>query len=176
MQDKERVIRNCIALLEQAATLLTRIDKNLYARKLKVSPRGSIGGHLRHCLDFYQSFLFGLDRGRIDYNDRQRDTLAERDPRHALPRIEMTIAALRSISRNDQPLSLMVSTETDGNNPPSWCSSSVMRELEFLQSHTVHHYSVIAMLLRLQGVEPVEEFGVAPSTLEHWRERAACAR
>ena len=176
MEEKARVISNCIALLEQAATLLTRIDDHVYARKIEVSPRGSIGGHLRHCLDFYQSFLFGINRGRIDYNDRQRDTLAERNPRHALPGLEMTIAALRSISSNDQTTALMVRTETDGNSPPSWCSSSVMRELEFLQSHTVHHYSVIAMLLRVQRVEPLEEFGVAPSTLEYWREHAACAR
>jgi hypothetical protein len=88
----------------------------------------------------------------------------------------MTIAGLRSMSRTDQTIKLLVSTETADQSLQSWCSSSVVRELEFLQSHTVHHYSLIAILLRLQGIEPEEDFGVAPSTLEYWREQAACAR
>jgi uncharacterized damage-inducible protein DinB len=48
----------------------------------------------------------------------------------------------------------------------------VGRELQFLASHTLHHYALIAALLRLQGVEPGEEFGVAPGTLEHRRRLA----
>ncbi|SRR6266536_1887572 len=176
MHDQTRLISNCIALLEQVATLLARIDDQVYTSTSKLSPRGSIGGHLRHCLDFYQSFLSGIDRARIDYNLRERDSLTERKTRHALHRIELTIAGLHSMSRTVQTTSPLVSTETHGNGVQSWCSSSVVRELEFLQSHTIHHYSLIAMLLRLQGVEPGEGFGVAPSTLEYWREQAACVR
>jgi hypothetical protein len=50
-----------------------------------------------------------------------------------------------------------------------------VRELQFLLSHTVHHYALMALILRLQGFNPAAEFGVAPSTLQHW-ERAAAAR
>ena len=176
MQDQARLISNCIALLEQVAALLARVDDQVYTNTNKLSPRGSVGGHLRHCLDFYQSFLFGIDRARVDYNVRERDSLSEREPQHALQRIEMIITGLRSMSRTNQTTSLLVSTETNDKSLQGWCSSSVVRELEFLQSHTIHHYSLIAMLLRLQGVEPGEEFGVAPSTSEYWREQAACAR
>jgi len=176
MQVQTRLVNNCIALLEQVATLLAHIDYQVYTSTNKLSPRGSIGGHLRHCLDFYQSFLRGIDCARVDYNVRARDSLTEIEPRHARHRIEMTIAGLRSMSRTDETTSLLVSTETGDQSLQSWCSSSVVRELEFLQSHTVHHYSLIAMLLRLQGVEPGEDFGVAPSTLEYWREQATCAR
>ena len=62
-----------------------------------LSPRGSIGGHLRHILDFYQNFLAGIESGRIDYNLRQRDVLIERDPVYAIKRLSETIAALRSL-------------------------------------------------------------------------------
>jgi hypothetical protein len=71
---------------------------------------------------------------------------------------------------------LKVRTEDDGVDLAVWCNSSVLRELEFLQSHAVHHYSLIAALLRLHGIEPDAEFGVAPSTLKYWKEEAACAR
>jgi hypothetical protein len=58
----------------------------------------------------------------------------------------------------------------------TWSATSVTRELQFLASHTVHHYAVIAAMLRPQGVEPGNDFGVAPSTLEYERGHAACAR
>jgi hypothetical protein len=61
-----------------------------------------------------------------------------------------------------------------------WCRSTVARELQFLLSHTIHHYALIALVLRLQGFTTGEEFGVNPSTLRHWRgrreEAAACSR
>jgi len=69
-----------------------------------------------------------------------------------------------------------VSAEEDIGAPLVWCTSSVLRELDFLQSHTVHHYSLIAMLLRLHEIDPGEDFGVAPSTLKYWKEEAACAQ
>jgi hypothetical protein len=53
-----------------------------------------------------------------------------------------------------------------------WSYSSIGRELQFLLSHTIHHYALIALALRLQGYEPSAEFGVAPSTLQYWRKAA----
>jgi hypothetical protein len=55
-----------------------------------------------------------------------------------------------------------------------WSGTSVGRELQFLVSHTVHHYAVIAAMLRPQGVEPGADFGVAPSTLVY-EQGSACA-
>jgi hypothetical protein len=44
----------------------------------------------------------------------------------------------------------------------------VTRELQFLASHTVHHYALIAHLARDRGVGVAPEFGVAPATLDYW--------
>ena len=41
------------------------------------------------------------------------------------------------------------------------------RELLFLISHTVHHFALIAFMLRSFGIEPGDKFGVAPSTLRY---------
>ena len=46
-----------------------------------------------------------------------------------------------------------------------WTESTPERDLQYLQAHTIHHYALIAMILRLQGREPGKGFGVAPSTL-----------
>ena len=49
-----------------------------------------------------------------------------------------------------------------------WPESTLERELYVLVSHTIHHYALVAVLLRTLGVDPGPEFGVAPSTLRHW--------
>lgn len=176
MQSETRVINNCIGLLEQAFELLQRIDDQVYTSPGPLSPRAGIGGHLRHVLDFYQCFLRGIDAGRVDYNLRERDVSVEQNRAHAQRQIGATTAALRSLSANNNQSALLVRTEDDGISAAPWSASSLLRELDFLQSHTIHHYSLIAMLLRSQAIEPDEDFGVAPATLRHWREEAACAR
>lgn len=176
MEAGPRLIGNCIDLLEQATGVIERIDADVYASTTAISPRGSIGMHLRHVLDFYDSFLCGIESGQIDSNARRRDPLIERDRLYALNRIAATIGKLRSFSPAHYSAAVQVSSEDDGENDRVWCASSVLRELEFLQSHTIHHYSLIAMLLRLHEIDPGDRFGVAASTLAHWKEEAACAQ
>ena len=175
MHQESRLIFNCINLLEEGMRLLERLDDEVYAKTSVLSPRGSVGAHVRHCLDFYRSFLNGLESGRIDYNCRQRDLLIETGRHHAISEISQLIAELREIVSIFRIAPILISTEDDSDRD-SWCGSSLVRELEFLRSHTIHHYSLMALLLRFEGIEPGEEFGVAPSTLRYWQEEATCAR
>jgi len=46
--------------------------------------------------------------------------------------------------------------------------SSISRELQALSSHTIHHFALIAVTLRLHGFEVDPEFGMSPSTLQYW--------
>lgn len=176
MESKARIIDDCIGLLERAVGLIEQIKDDVYVSTSPLSPRGSIGGHFRHILNFYQNFVAGIESGRINYNLRQRDALIERERRYAIKTISKTIAALRSLPGLEGERPLLVSTEENGERVPIWCASSVLRELDFLQSHTVHHYSLVAMLLRLHEIDPGEDFGVAPSTLKYWKEEPACAQ
>ncbi|MEP0552783.1 MAG: hypothetical protein ABJE29_00430, partial [Balneola sp.] len=57
----------------------------------------------------------------------------------------------------------------EGESP--WSVSSIRRELQFLVSHTVHHYALIGLILKTMDVEVPEDFGVAPSTLKHESEQ-----
>jgi hypothetical protein len=165
---------SCISLLEEGLHLLERIDDETYSRTGGLSPRGSIGAHLRHCLDFYKSFLSGLESGRIDYNSRQRNSLIETDRRYAIHQLHRLIADLHETLPIFRIAPILITTEAGSSR--DWCGSSVVRELEFLRSHTIHHYSLIAMLLRYEGIEPGDDFGVAPSTLRYWQEEATCAQ
>jgi uncharacterized damage-inducible protein DinB len=175
MHQEGRLIIGCINLLEEGMRLLECLTDDVYAKASVLSPRGSVGAHVRHCHDFYRSFLNGLESGRIDYNCRQRDSLIETDRLHAIHETRQLIAQLREVLPIFRIAPILISIE-DGSDRDSWCGSSLVRELEFLRSHTIHHYSRMAMLLRFEGIEPGEEFGVAPSTLRYWQEEATCAQ
>lgn len=181
MRKENRLVEGCVRVLEQGLALLESIDDELYAGACGLPRWGGVGGHVRHCLDFYQSFLAGLPSGRIDYDRRERDGLAERDRAFAATKLRIVISELRLLPDDAGETGLLVSLEEaacDSSGMPQWCLSTVSRELQFLLSHTVHHYALVALTLRLRGFEPGGEFGVAPSTLKFWRreeeETAAC--
>jgi uncharacterized damage-inducible protein DinB len=165
------LVTECVAVLQQGAALLERLDDARYAGANGLPVRSGVGAHFRHCLEFYDNFLAGLARGRVDYNRRERDPLTETDRAFALTKIAITIDALENLPVHDGARPLTVRVEDAAAE--AWCQSSVGRELQSLLSHTIHHYALIALLLRLQGVEPGADFGVAPSTLAFWREQSA---
>lgn len=174
MSPTSLVIHDCIGLLQQATGLTRHTDDCVYTALHPASPRGSIAGHLRHVIEFYHCFLGGCANGKIDYNLRVRDARIELDRNYAIEQITNLTVGLRELSLVDGGDRLLVALEGT-SKPVSWSASSVLRELDYLQSHTVHHYALIAMLLRLQGIEPGANFGVAPSTLEYWAQEAVCA-
>ena len=129
---------------------------------------GSIGAHFRHNIDFAANFLSGLEEGRINYNSRERDIRVETDPQYAKERILFLNSRFKTISETLLESEVLICSELDES---SWYASSGARELEFIHSHTVHHYALIAAKLNAFGVEVSADFGVAPSTLKYWAER-----
>lgn len=162
-----------VYLLEQALHLLEQIDDGLYTGLPHGITKSGVGGHVRHCLDFYHSFLSGIGAGRIDYDRRERDELIEQDRGAARAKVAAMIRQLQSLPVTEEQARVLVKLEGgEAQDALAWSGSTVSRELQFLLSHTVHHYALIAMLLRLQGFEPPPYFGVAPSTLKYWQAQA----
>jgi len=160
-------------VLLQGLRLIEKIDDAAFSE----GNRGSVGIHFRHCLDFASNFLGGLKVGKIDYGQRQRNTEAETDREQAILNLVFVIRELQSLRISDLETEVMVKTEeiigVMGN--PEWARSSGLRELDFLQSHTIHHFALIAYKLRAHGIEVGENFGVAPSTLKYWQSEKAAA-
>lgn len=124
-----------------------------------------VGPHFRHCIDFYDCFLAGLPSGRVDYDARARAARIEASPRTAASELERIRQALQALTSADLDRDLDIVADTMPAHAPT--RSTVRRELAFLLSHTIHHYALIAMLLRQDGVKAPAEFGFAPSTLAH---------
>lgn len=175
MPDCRPLIAPLRALLAQGAELAAGLAAERFAATSELSPSGSIGAHLRHVGDFVRCFLRDLAGGAIDYDLRERDARAEREPERARAELLGLAADLEPHGLGDPHRAVRVRAESCVLGA-DWQRSTVARELGMLLSHTVHHYALIAVLLRAQGGAPPAGFGVAPSTLAHWREeRAACA-
>lgn len=174
MERSHTIIEDSINVLRQGIDLVEQISNSLYANARPPFMNSGVGGHFRHCIDFYNSFLSSFATGRINYLLRKRNQLVEIDRRLAVFEIEAIIEKLRRLSPNDlqSPVQVILEDSSGPLDAQGWSCSSVMRELQSLLSHTIHHYAIIALALRLQGFEPSAEFGVAPSTLAYWSQTA----
>ena len=173
------VIQQNLFFLNQGRDLLQRVDDRIYVTAPENRPRAAgIGPHLRHCLDFYLCFLRDLESGRIDYDRRDRDSPVEIDRSSALETIGRIGRRIQLIETDDieRPIEVLHDRAPLEEDASCWHPSTVGRELRFLISHTVHHYALIALILRMQGVEPGDEFGVAPATLANWKSEVESAR
>ncbi|MDQ8180195.1 hypothetical protein [Pelagicoccus sp. SDUM812005] len=155
---------NC-ELLQQGIQLLSRHDERTFNATDPASYGSGIGAHFRHVLDHYRSFLEGIAVGLIDYDNRERDTLEERELAVALESLAEVSGRLEAAEVDvESTVRVKVCASTEGEDLHS--VSSFGRELQFLVSHTVHHFALIAIASRMQGIFPEEGFGVAPSTLK----------
>jgi len=161
-------------VIDQGIRLLEKLGAERYAARVAICYNASIGGHLRHIIEHYESFLSGYEQGEIDYEKRARDPLIEGNVSYAAATLENVAAGLRHLDLPSMPANSGYCAETVS----TIARTSVLRELEFLLSHTIHHYALVAVMARLQGCEPEADFGVAPSTLKFQQAQAAaaCAR
>jgi len=171
--DPVLVVTN-VRLLEQASDLLGRMPDAAYG--VGTPEAKPVGPHFRHILDHYSCFVAGRPQGRVDYDARTRDPDLESNRGRARQRILELAADLASITAEELDTPVEIRLECGlGDETEQWSRSTLRRELQFLLSHTIHHFALIGLLLARHGVDPGEEFGVAPSTLKHWRHQSACA-
>lgn len=168
-----------IHYLRQAAELVDALEDGFYARPEPMFYNSSVGGHLRHCLEHYESFIQGAAVGKVDYDARARDMDVEHQTLVAKGRIEGIISSLEMM--NDQQASTPVQVKMDcGGDLPEqedtlWQQSTMARELQFLVSHTVHHFAMIRWICQGGDVSLDSSFGVAPSTLRYQQQEQVVA-
>jgi hypothetical protein len=160
-----------VRFLDQASALLSGLDTSTYT--LQEDGGSSVGAHLRHILDHYSAFVSGVSTGEVDYDARARDLRIEENVDAAGALVADPKGKLLDLPEN---LGDAVKIRMDHGGPDIQLSqSSPQRELQFLISHTVHHFALIKSVLRGGSTVVEADFGVAPSTLSY-RSGSACAR
>ena len=168
---EDLIEENC-QCLQQAIDMIDSITDDIYATNDGACFKSGVGMHIRHIIDFYENFLTGYE-DRVDYDSRNRDPKMEADRQYGMGKIRGVMNAmekLRSITDGCDNQVQVINDTTDPQADP-FSTSSVGRELQFLKFHAVHHYAMIAMILRLQQVEVPADFGYAPSTLQYLKQK-----
>lgn len=149
--------------LDEIAAIVMASDTDSYVARPLPHVSGSIGEHVRHCLDHIAALISNGPAQTLTYDRRDRGTAVETDPAEALRRILRLKTALDRWSGRgmDDPIAV-TSLIGPGRTVTGW--SSLGRELAFVASHTVHHQAVIALLLTVQGLAVPDRLGYAPST------------
>ncbi len=155
------------ALLRDGKALIERVPDDIYRAGAPPAVGGSVGMHARHVLDHYMSFFRGMENGRIDYDDRSRGSTVEQERGAACELIESICARLESLSEDTPCLTVEVRVSLAPGTGHAWVKSSVERELDFLLSHTIHHYAIIRMICTSAGLRVAPQFGMAPATLAY---------
>jgi hypothetical protein len=170
--EQKLLVGRCVAVLRQGIDLIENLDDRLFT----LSPgaeKSSVGTHFRHNLDFVANFLAGLETGKLDYNRRERNLRVETNRNFAVLKFREAVAGIENLTPAHLGQKILVRSETVNS---LWCESSGWREMEFLQSHTIHHYALIQTKLASFGFAVPPDFGVAPSTLEFWKNSSESTR
>jgi hypothetical protein len=147
--------------------LLQLPDQSSYANPCEALSNATIGQHTRHIIELYQCLLAGYPSGKINYDDRKRNTLYENDTTAA---IEIIKEIQQNLQQPDKQLNIFC-----GTNDNSICiESNYYREVLYNLEHCIHHQALIKVaLLTIKNINIDGGFGVAPSTLQH---RQQCAQ
>lgn len=158
--------------LGEGLAMLESLGDEAYVATYPPACTSTIGSHMRHILDHYDCFLAGLESGCVDYDARAREERLETARGDMIVALRGLIDRLGDIDPldGDRELAVRMDCGMRGQSD-AWTRSTTARELQFLLSHTVHHYALVAIRLRLSGREPGPGFGVSPSTLRHRRTR-----
>lgn len=156
-----------IEALKEGAQLIRLLKKNQYTKGFKPAFQSTIGAHFRHVLEHYRCFFSQMDGGLFCYDLRERDQLLECDSDYALETIEELGGSLKRFVGQEQKEKTSTLYQIKDEQTSFPISTSLNRELLFLQAHTVHHYAIIAAMTRAFGNIPEQDFGVAIATRAH---------
>ncbi|HSL23861.1 MAG TPA: DinB family protein [Vicinamibacterales bacterium] len=152
-----------VRLLDRLARTVRAIPSSAYrARPSQLS--GSVGEHVRHCLDHVAALVDAALTEHLSYDHRLRGTAIEISREAALDKIDGLSSELMRLVAVPltRPLAVDVLLERDGAQIVA--RSSLGRELAYLVQHTVHHCAVISLLLERLGIPVEADLGLAPSS------------
>ncbi|MGJ8676401.1 MAG: DinB family protein [Akkermansiaceae bacterium] len=162
------LISSNIYFLRQGLELLSQLDDSLYDQAVPSFYGSSLGGHMRHCIEHYLSFINGVESEAIDYDARSRDRSVEVSVATAQLRIQTIIEQLNEVlTHTSLNTSVKVQMDCSMEKESDWQVSTIGRELQFLVSHTVHHFAMMKGMCAPLGAKLPEGFGIAPSTMKH---------
>ncbi len=155
-----------LAELRQLLELISNSSPRLYSENHPLLNSTSLGGHIRHLLEHYQIFFKAFqNQTPIDYDHRPRCHQCQNCIENAQLVIDDILHDLKAMPQQDESVAVSIITNPALSDMVS--QSSLLREMQFLQSHTVHHLAIIGIVLRQEGISLAGDMTKAPSTVQY---------
>lgn len=163
----------CKENLNEIKNVLIQLTNDQYTFQSTTLFGATIGQHVRHILEFYQSALNGFETKVVNYDNRERNLLIETDTKTAIQVIDEICSKLKEGNIDIQMI-------LEGN----FCAeeekqikieTSFLRELAYCLEHSIHHQALIKVgLLEVKCLNFIDDtFGLAPATIRY---RKQCAQ
>ncbi len=162
----------CKQNLEEIKNLVAQLSNEQYTYASKLLSEATIGQHVRHILEFYQSVFNGIDSKIVNYDHRKRNLSIETDKDFAI-QIMDSINTRLALEIADEPLVLEGNFCAEEGNQIQ-IKTTLFRELAYCLEHSIHHQALIKVgLLELNCASIIDEtFGLAPATIRYKKECA----
>ena len=156
-----------IQYLQQGANIIKNVPETVFYSKNHALYKSNIELQLHHIIDYYTAFFRGVyqPNGQVDYDFNESLYPRENIPAELLLKIEETIQQLNDFkTQNNRSILVKKSINfkllSNKNNSPLVLPSTVMRELYSIMHHTLHHFYIIMMILKLHNIELDENFQI----------------
>ncbi|WP_223552226.1 DinB family protein [Aestuariivivens sp. NBU2969] len=156
------ILQSTLKTLQKSKLLLSNLDDATLTNK-SISPYySSIGGHIRHILDFYDCILMSKDGEKVDLTARKRNENIETCCKQASDYLEQIIVKLLATDRNLEDQVTVYDDLGVGVIEMPYTYAALFAQAN---SHTIHHYAIISYILdRLNIVINDTDFGYNPTT------------
>jgi len=153
----------------QLTASLEQLNDVQYSMECSTLSNATIGKHLRHVIELFQSLEQGYSTGIVNYDKRKRDTRIETDKEFALTLLSEIRNGLNKVNKD---LILESSYDEDSNEVVS-IKTNYNREIAYNLEHTIHHMALIRVGINaVSDIQLPENYGVASSTVRHRQECA----
>lgn len=151
------------ALLVQIGAMLDALTDEQYSRSLPVLSGASLGGHVRHVIEFFIELDRGYRTGHVNYDARRRDKAIEQQRAIALATLRLVAVGLGKENKV-----LLLTSATEAAETGFQVATNYERELVYNLEHAVHHMALMKIGIgTLAAMQLPESFGVASSTIRY---------
>ena len=166
------ITKATIEILDQGLSLLEKVSDEDYVHKLSIAYNASIGGHYRHILEHFTSLYENHAEGFVNYDLRKRDQEIETCRDAAIRATRNLKERWASIENESYEERIELNGKLSHSSEDSMnVQSSVGREVVYSIAHAHHHFAIIGIMCAVLESPAGENFGVAPSTAQHLKEK-----
>lgn len=156
--------QSCKKILEETAFVIQQLDLNEFVQELNFLHGNSIGKHIRHTLEMFESVVEANESKALNYDLRKRNIQIENSISISIEKINALNLQIENLKLN-RNIQLFQQLNTSCIE----LKSQIQRELLHCLEHSIHHLMIVRLAIEHNFPHVIipQNFGMAHSTLQY---------